>query len=151
MPIKHVGILQKADHLRQPTSLKRRPLHLPGEEIAPGLVGDDEVAAQSLGPDSLFGSDGVLKFALVFDGITDPDTGKVWVSTEPVASLPCLQGLGTAGSLGPACAKVEDSLAPVAQALLHESRDGVNLQPLRTPTESAIGRWIPSADYVYPE
>ena len=46
---------------------------------------------------------------------------------------------------------MQDRLAPVAEPLVHEDGDGIDLQALRAPAEGAVGRRVAATDDVHPE
>ena len=75
------------------------------------------------------------------------------MAIEAVTLFAAGHRLCASSALGTACAKVEDSLAPVAvlQALLDKGGDGINFKALRAPAEDAIRRRIAASDNVDPK
>jgi len=81
----------------------------------------------------------------------DISAGQAGMPPQSVARLACRHSLGAGGAFGAARSQVQDGLTPMADSLLHEVVDGINLHALRTPAEGAVGGWITTADDVDPE
>jgi hypothetical protein len=72
----------------------------------------------------------------------------------PPQSVACFtgrHGLGAGGAFRAACAEVQDGLTPMADTLLHQGIDRINLHPLRAPAEGAVGRRVAPSNDVDPK
>ena len=92
------------------------------EEIGPNLLGGEE-----------------------FDGVGNPDAREVGVTVQAVAPLAAGHGLRAGRAFGAARAEMQNGFAPMADALLHEIVDGIDLHALRAPAEGAVGRRVAPA------
>jgi len=95
---------------------------------------------KQIGPDLFRGQE--------LNGIGHPDARQVRVAVQAVARLAARHGLRAGGAFGAARAEMEDGFALMADALLHEVVDGIDLHALRTPAEGAVGRRIKLAKRV---
>ncbi len=86
-----------------------------------------------------------------FDWVRNPYAREIRVTAQAFAGLAPGHRLGAGRTFGPTRSQVKNRFAPVAEPLIDEHIDGIDLHPLRTPAESAIGRRIAATDDVYPE
>src|ERR1019366_1592933 len=73
------------------------------------------------------------------------------MTPQSVASLAAGHGLGAGGAFGAARSEVQDRFSPMADPLLYKVIDRIDLHPLRTPAEDAVGRRIATSKEVDPK
>ena len=98
---------------------------------------------EKIGPD-FFGAE-------EFDGVGDPDAWKVRVTIQAAARFAIGHRLRAGGTFGASRTQMQDGFAPVANALLDENGDGIDLEALSAPAEDAVGRRVAASDDVDPE
>src|SRR5208337_4340700 len=81
----------------------------------------------------------------------DPDAGQVRMPPQSVAGFTGRHGLGAGGAFGAARSQVQNGLSPMASPLLYQGVYRVNLHPLRTPAEGAVGGRVAASYNVHPK